>query len=145
MTCAAVPIREFNYPQDYESAVRLWQSLDKGVHFGRSDVPSEIEKKLARDPDLFLVAESDGELVGTVIGGFDGRRGMIYHLAVAHAHRRRGVAEALLREIENRLVARGCIRAFLLVHAENEEARALYEKQDWVLLTDNVVYSKDIA
>jgi ribosomal protein S18 acetylase RimI-like enzyme len=145
VTCAAVLIREFNYPQDYESAVRLWQSMDKGVHFGRSDVPSEIEKKLACDPNLFLVAESDGELVGTVIGGFDGRRGMIYHLAVAHAHRRRGVAEALLREIENRLVARGCIRAFLLVHAENEEARALYEKQDWVLLTDNVVYSKDIA
>ncbi|RJP46125.1 MAG: GNAT family N-acetyltransferase [Anaerolineaceae bacterium] len=138
-------IREFHYPQDYESAERLWKDMEKGVHFSRSDVPAEIEKKLTRDPDLFLVAESDGELVGTVIGGFDGRRGMVYHLAVAQAHRRRGVAEVLMREIEKRLVDRGCIRALLLVHADNVEARGLYEKQDWVLLADNVVYSKDIA
>ncbi|MFZ5855237.1 MAG: GNAT family N-acetyltransferase [Chloroflexota bacterium] len=145
MTPSALLIREFNYLQDYDSAARLWQSMDRGVRFGRSDVPAEIEKKLARDPDLFLVAESDGELVGTVIGGFDGRRGMVYHLAVAHAHRRRGVAEALMCEIEKRLVAKGCIRAFLIAHADNVEARALYEKQDWVLLANDVVYSKDIA
>ncbi len=41
----------------------------------------EIKKKLQRDPDLFL-QEIDNEIVGTIIGGYDGRRGMIYHLAV---------------------------------------------------------------
>lgn len=138
-------IREFQYPRDYEPAARLWQAMDKGVRFGRSDVPAEIEKKLERDPDLFLVAEKDNEIVGTVIGGFDGRRGMVYHLAVAHAHRRNGIAEALMGELEKRLVTKGCIRALLLVHADNAEARALYEKQDWVLLADDVAYSKDIA
>lgn len=138
-------IRQFQYPQDYEPAARLWQSMEKGVRFSRSDVPAEIEKKLARDPDLFLVAEWDGVLVGTVMGGFDGRRGMVYHLAVAHAHRRRGIAEALMRELEKRLIAKGCIRAYLLVHAENMEARALYEQQKWVLLADDVIYSKDLA
>jgi len=141
----AIPIREFHYPQDYEQAARLWQSMDKGAHFSRSDVPAEIEKKLSRDPDLFLVAELDGELAGTVIGGFDGRRGMVYHLAVAASHRRRGVAGALLRELEKRLAAKGCIRSFLLVHANNEEARALYQKHNWVLLDEDVVYSKDLA
>ena len=141
----SIHIREFNFPQDYEQAARLWQGMDKGVRFSRSDVPSEIEKKVARDPDLFLVAEISAEIIGTIIGGFDGRRGMVYHLAVAPAHRRNGVAEALLRELEKRLIAKGCIRAFLLVHAENAEARALYEKQDWSLLADDVVYSKDIA
>ena len=50
---------------------------------GRSDTLAEITKKVQRDPDLFLVAEADGRLIGSVIGGFDGRRGMIYHLAVA--------------------------------------------------------------
>jgi ribosomal protein S18 acetylase RimI-like enzyme len=145
VTDSKILLREFSYSQDYEPATRLWQSMDKGVHFGRSDVPAEIEKKLARDPDLFLVAESGGELVGTVIGGFDGRRGMVYHLAVAHAHRRRGVAEALMHEIEKRLVSKGCIRAFLLVHADNVEARAFYEKQMWTHLDKDVVYAKDIA
>ena len=94
MAGRAILIREFHYPQDYEQAARLWQSMDQGVRFSRSDVPAEIEKKLTRDPDLFLAAELDGELVGTVIGGFDGRRGMIYHLAVAATHRRRGIAKA---------------------------------------------------
>jgi len=141
----AILIREFHYPQDYEQAARLWQNMDKGVHFSRSDVPAEIEKKVARDPDLFLVAELDGELIGTVVGGFDGRRGMVYHLAVAASHRRRGIAEALMCELEKRLIAKGCIRSYLLVHAQNEAARALYEKHNWVLLGDDVVYSKDLA
>jgi ribosomal protein S18 acetylase RimI-like enzyme len=141
----AIPIREFRYPQDYEQAARLWQSMDQGVQFSRSDVPAEIEKKITRDPDLFLVAESGDEIVGTVIGGFDGRRGMVYHLAVAPSQRRCGIARQLMDELEKRLIARGCIRSYLLVHAHNAEARALYEKRDWVLLDEDVVYSKDLA
>lgn len=145
MAVHAISIREFRYPQDYEQAARLWQSMDKGVRFSRSDVPAEIEKKLARDPDLFLVAEQDGELVGTVVGGFDGRRGLIYHLAVAESKRRNGIAAQLMRELEKRLIAKGCIRSYLLVHADNVEARTLYEKHNWVLLDDDLIYSKDLA
>ena len=145
MTPSDPLIREFNYSQDYDSAARLWQSMDKGVRFSRSDVPAEIEKKVARDPDLFLVAEIEGEIIGTVIGGFDGRRGMVYHLAIAHGHRRRGLADLLMAELEKRLVAKGAIRAYLLVHKDNHEARALYEKQNWIHLDDDVIYSKDIA
>jgi ribosomal protein S18 acetylase RimI-like enzyme len=138
-------IREFHYPEDYPHVRGLWENMQKGVHFGRSDVPAEIEKKVARDPDLFLVAEIDGELVGTVIGGFDGRRGLVYHLAVAESQRRNGIADQLMDELEKRLLARGCIRSYLLVHAHNAEARALYEKRCWVLLDEDVIYSKDLA
>ena len=73
-------IREFHFPEDYNSVLHLWKGLEKGVHVGRSDTPAEIEKKIARDPDLFLVAELDSDIIGSVIGGFDGRRGLIYHL-----------------------------------------------------------------
>jgi predicted N-acetyltransferase YhbS len=44
-------------------------------------------KSLQRDPDLFLVAEMDGEIIGSVMGEYDGRRGLVYHLAVAHEFR----------------------------------------------------------
>ena len=138
-------IRKFNYPEDYPQVRSLWENTQKGMHFGRSDVPAEIEKKMARDPDLFLVAEMNGELVGTVIGGFDGRRGMVYHLAVTESQRRNGIAKQLMDELEKRLVAKGCIRSYLLVHKDNAEARALYEKRDWVSLDDDVIYSKDLA
>ena len=75
-------IREFRFSEDYSRAFQLWEGIEKGIHVGPSDAPDEIDKKLERDPDLFLVAEADGDLIGTVIGGYDGRRGFIYHLAV---------------------------------------------------------------
>ena len=53
----------------------------------RSDTLDEISKKIIRDPNLFLVAEQKGVIIGAVIGGFDGRRGLVYHLAVAEKHR----------------------------------------------------------
>ena len=67
-----------------------------------SDTLNEIAKKVQRDPDLFLVAEVDNRLIGTVIGGYDGRRGMIYHLAVANEYRQQGIGEVLMEEVERR-------------------------------------------
>ena len=67
------------------------------------------------------------QLVGTVIGGFDGRRGMVYHLAVAPAYRRRWVASRLMAEVEERLRAKGCIKCYLLVRPDNDEAMEYYE------------------
>jgi len=138
-------IREFRYPEDYPQAARLWQAQTKGVRYGRSDVPEEIEKIIQRDPDLFLIADVDGTLAATIIGAFDGRRGHIYHLAVAESHRRRGIAQALLTEIEKRLIAKGAIRAILVVFANNAEARALYEKNNWEWLDYDVIYGKDLT
>ena len=84
---SGITLREFQYPGDYAAARSLWENAGPGIHVRRSDEPEEIQKKLQRDPDLFLVAESRGRLVGTIIGGFDGRRGLIYHLAVDAAYR----------------------------------------------------------
>ena len=138
-------IREFVYPQDYEQAAQLWRSMESGVRFGASDTPAEIEKKTKCNPELFLVAEEDGKVIGTLIGGFDGRRGTVYHLAVARAQRGRGVATQLLNELEARLKPKGCTRAFLVVYADNAPARALYEKLNWGLMPDDVVYAKDLS
>jgi ribosomal protein S18 acetylase RimI-like enzyme len=139
----SICIREFSYPQDYLHAVQLWQAIEKGIHMGPSDTPVEIEKKLKRDPDLFLVAEADGRLIGTVIGGYDGRRGFIYHLAVGHAHRGNGVGGRLMEEVEKRLRSKGCLRCYLFVTPDNEEAKRYYERRGWQLM-DNLPYAKDL-
>jgi ribosomal protein S18 acetylase RimI-like enzyme len=138
-----VHIREFQYPQDYTDAVHLWQSMERGIRVGPSDAPAEIMKKLEHDPDLFLVAEADEVLVGTVIGGFDGRRGMVYHLAVATEFRRSGLGSRLMTELETRLRQKGCIRCYLLVRPDNSEAMHYYQKTGWNLLDDQV-YAKDL-
>jgi ribosomal protein S18 acetylase RimI-like enzyme len=138
-----ITIREFLYPGDYSDALRLWEKTEKGIHVGASDAPEEIEKKLQRDPELFLVAEANGKLIGTIIGGFDGRRGLIYHVAVVAEFRGQRIGARLMEEVENRLRAKGCIRCYLLVNKDNHEARGFYEKHGWNLLEDTP-YAKDL-
>ena len=94
-----VHIRTFRYPEDYEAVYNLWMEAGSGIHLRRSDEPEEILKKLQRDPDLFLLAEAGGQLVGTVPGGFYGRRGIMYHLAVTKDYRLRGVGTALMDDL----------------------------------------------
>lgn len=124
-------IRQFIFPEDYEGVVRVWETSGPGIHMSPSDQPSEIRKKLLRDPELFLVAEKDHQIVGTVIGGYDGRRGMMYHLAVDPICRRMGIATALLKELEVRLKKLGCIKCYLLVVPENYDAINFYAQNGW--------------
>jgi ribosomal protein S18 acetylase RimI-like enzyme len=139
----AYQIRPFRFPEDYPAVIHLWQSAGPGIHIRRSDEPEEIRKKLQRDPDLFLVAENEGRIVGSVIGGFDGRRGMMYHLAVAADYRQQGMGAALMDALEERLRAKGCIRYYLLVTKDNEPAIRFYEKRGWERM-ELYTYGKDL-
>jgi ribosomal protein S18 acetylase RimI-like enzyme len=136
-------IRKFRFPDDYLAVLELWRTAGPGIHVRRSDQPDEIIKKLERDPDLFLVAESRGEIIGSVMGGFDGRRGMIYHLAVAKDHRQQGLGSALMDTIEESLRRKGCIRSYLLVTKDNQQAMAFYEQRGWECM-DLFAYGKDL-
>jgi ribosomal protein S18 acetylase RimI-like enzyme len=129
---------------DYTAVYALWQGAGGGVTLRPSDQPAEIEKKLARDPDLFLVAECAGKVVGVIMGAWDGRRGWLHDLAVHPDHRRRGVANALLDEVERRLSARGCLKVNLLVHRDNEAARSLYEGRGYQTMTEFVAMGKEL-
>ncbi len=140
-----ITIREFDYPGDLPGVLALWAGIEKGIHTGRSDEPAEIEKKLKRDPDLFLVGEAEGELIASVIGGFDGRRGMIYHLAVAKPYRSRGIGSQLMEEVEKRLRERGCIRCYLLVTTDNDEAMQYYRRHGWERMDHVYPYAKDLS
>ena len=138
-------IREFRFPEDFPQVENLWTSMEKGVSLSRSDTSEEMQKKLAHDPDLFLVAEEDGQIIGTVIGGFDGRRGLLYHLAVSASFRGQGIGSRLMEEIESRLRAKGCLRCYLLVTTDNPEAMEYYEKRDWERMNYVVPFAKNLV
>jgi ribosomal protein S18 acetylase RimI-like enzyme len=132
MTTLILPsIRQFIYPEDYLPVINLWKNAGEGIHLSPSDQPTEIEKKIIRDPDLFLVADYEGILIGSVIGGYDGRRGMLYHLAVEKFYRKTGTASMLLKEIERRLKLKGCLKCYLLVTPDNIDAITFYHKRGW--------------
>ena len=141
---APFKIREFHFPEDYNSVLNLWKGIEKGVHVGRSDTLAEIEKKIARDADLFLVAELDGNIIGSVIGGFDGRRGLIYHLAVAAPLRGVGIGSRLMAEVESRLRAKGCLKCYLLVTRDNSEVGDYYQRRGWRHMHDIHLYGKEL-
>lgn len=140
-----IQIRQFCFPADYQQVIDLWSSIEKGVHVGRSDAPTEIEKKLARDPDLFLVAESESQIIGSVIGGYDGRRGMIYHLAVNAAFRGLGIGSRLMDEVESRLRSKGCLKCYLLVANDNHEVGTYYQERGWKHMNDVQLYGKTLS
>lgn len=143
ITPSNITLRVYRHPQDYPAVIALWNACGPGVQVRRSDEPAEIEKKITRDPDLFLLAESGGAIVGSVLGGFDGRRGLVYHLAVAAEFRRHGIASLLMNELENRLRAKGCIKSYLLVTRENSEAMGFYERRGWERM-DLHIYGKNL-
>jgi ribosomal protein S18 acetylase RimI-like enzyme len=118
-------IRPFEM-RDYEDVLALWQEAGPGIQVRPSDSREEIARRCLRDRELFLVAERDGQVIGVVMGGWDGRRGWIHHLAVALPERGRGVARSLMNALERGFREIGCLKINLLVREGNVAARDLY-------------------
>jgi GNAT superfamily N-acetyltransferase len=94
---------------DISAVLALWTLAE--VEPGQTDDQASLRRLIDRDPGALLVAQAaGGALAGSVIAGWDGWRGSIYRLAVAPAHRRRGVARRLLAAAEERLAALGAVR-----------------------------------
>ena len=113
--------------QDKDQVVALWTEVFPGDAPHNYPVTS-IERKMAVDPELFLVAATEGSIIGTVMGGYDGHRGWIYFLAVKVEHRQRGVATGLMARMEQKLRARGCMKVNLQVRASNSGVVEFYQK-----------------
>jgi ribosomal protein S18 acetylase RimI-like enzyme len=102
-----------------------------------ADTPAAIAVLLDRDPDAVIVADHDGDLIGSIIAGWDGWRCHLYRLAVRPDARRLGVGTALLAAAEERLTALGATRIDAMVLAANDlgqnlwRARGYTEHTDW--------------
>lgn len=111
-------IRPFE-PADYEAAHALWEATP-GVGLSAADERGPIERYLRRNAGLSFVAIDGGEMVGTILCGHDGRRGLIHHLMTVPGARRRGIGGALLRAGLGALRAEGIDKCHLLVVGDNE-------------------------
>lgn len=119
---------------DYENACALWNEVD-GVEICEGDTRDEIRGYLARNPRLSRIAEEEGTLAGAVLCGHDGRRGFIYHLAVAPAFRGRGVGNLLIDDCARGLRGAGIQRALILVAADNSLGREFWLRNGWEQLS----------
>lgn len=111
---------------DEVAVVKLWE--DVFAYPQARNAPAKvIRDKLAVQRDLFFVALEDGQLVGTVMGGYDGHRGWVYSLAVRPDVRRKGIGTELMRRVERELARRGCPKINLQVLASNVATVAFYK------------------
>lgn len=111
--------------KDLSELVALWR--DSGLVTPWNDPHKDIQRKLRVQPDLFLVAEIDDNIIGSVMGGYDGHRGWINYLAVASQYQHHGVAKALVTTVEEGLRKKGCPKINLQVRSNNSEVISFYD------------------
>ena len=128
-TKGGVITREF-VVSDYDGAIALWNGVE-GVEICEGDSREEIAEYLKKNPGLSRVAEADGKIVGVALCSHDGRRGWIYHLAVAPAYRRQKVGKLLLDDCVEGLRTLGLKRAIILVAGDNPAGRQFWLRNGW--------------
>jgi uncharacterized protein len=110
---------------DAEELTSLW--LAAGLRFGEQ-VAAELAAVLERDSLVLVHTDDRGRIAGAVLGTFDGRRGWLNRLAVQPGERGRGIASALVGELERRLIAIGCPQANLLIDMDNADITRFYDR-----------------
>ena len=122
-------IRRFE-EKDRNSVLELWSAC--GLVVPWNDANKDIDRKLEVGAELFLVAEADRRILGTVMGGYEGHRGWINYLGVSPEHRRGGLGHQLVSTLEALLIERGCPKVNLQVRSTNSEVIEYYEKLGYV-------------
>ncbi len=116
-------------PDDTEAVVALWDAC--GLLRPWNDPRRDIARKVAEQPELFLVAEQVGRddertVVGVGMAGYDGHRGWVNYLAVRPDLQGSGLGRAFMAEFERLLTARGCPKVNVQVREGNEQVLGFY-------------------
>jgi len=120
MTMSDFLLRECR-SEDVEAVLDLWQKADATP--GITDNADDLRRAVTESQATVLLAEAEGRIVGSIIGAFDGWRGNIYRMAVHPKYRRRGIARALVSEVEKRLARQGAKRITALVERDHPRRR----------------------
>ncbi len=136
-----VTIRQMRM-DDYPSLIKLWEKAGLPYKPEGRDRRENIEKELEGEASLFLVAEKEGRIIGSVLGTHDGRKGWINRLAVAPDSRRKGVGRALVAEVELQLSRMGIAIVACLVEDWNEDSIRVFRRLGYTSHPDITYFSK---
>lgn len=126
---------------DFDSAVALWQSCE-GIGLSDADSRCSIQRFLDRNPGSSFAAYDGSNLVGTVLGGHDGRRGYLYHLAVHPAYRKNSIGRNLAESCLSALSADGIQKCHLFIFNRNQDGIAFWKSLGWTFRSDIAVISR---
>lgn len=118
-------ITTFDNSRHRDQVVALWNEVF-GYEATHNAPDLVIDKKIEFGDDLIFVAVDEGDVIGTVLAGYDGHRGWIYSMAVTPAHRNKGLGSELLRFAEEKLAEKGCLKVNLQIMEGNEAVESFY-------------------
>jgi len=130
---------------DYDIVYNLWLNTAGMGMNPVDDSPAGIEKYLRRNPDTCFVAENGDGVIGVILSGHDGRRGLIYHLAVKESERERGIGTKLLDCAMEALRNEGIQKIYIIVFKRNESGNAFWEKRGFTIPEDTLYRAKEIT
>ena len=110
---------------DEDAVIGLWAACKLLVP--HNNPRKDIRRKLAVNPEWFLVGEQDGLIVATCMAGYEGHRGWINYLAVSPDAQRCGIASRLMEEAEKLLLKAGCPKINLQVRSTNSQVIEFYK------------------
>ena len=123
---------------DYEAIYALWNSTEQSRRALNpvDDSREGIARYLERNPNTCFAAVIGDRIIGVILTGHDGRRGIIHHMCVHPDYRRMGIAAHLVSLAEEALKKEGIQKVFGLVFSDNETANQFWEKQGYSLRTN---------
>ena len=128
-------IREMQL-EDYDKVYDLWMSI-KGFGIRSIDDSREgVERFIKRNPTTSIVAQMDGEVVGAILCGHDGRRGCFYHVCVKEGYRKHGIGKAMAVAAMKALQAEKINKVCLIAFRDNEVGNRFWKSVGWTFRED---------
>jgi ribosomal protein S18 acetylase RimI-like enzyme len=127
---------------DVEAVLDLWRRAEASP--SPTESAADLRGLLERDPEALLLAEAEGEIVGSLIAGWDGWRATFYRLAVDPTHRRHGLATDLVRTAEERLRALGARRLNAIAESHKPAAMAFWASAGYELQSSRSRFVKNL-
>jgi len=125
--------------KNYEEVIELWRKA--GISVGSTDTEEELEKMVKRNPQLFLIGKIDEKLISVVMGGFDGRRGYVHHLAVDPDYQKKGYGKMMMDVLLDRFRKMRIHKVHLFIEKYNKEIVDFYQNLGWEIRDDLIMMS----
>lgn len=118
--------------EDYQAVYHLWQGIEGFGLRSIDDSEEGISRFLKRNPTTSVVAEENGEIIGSILCGHDGRTGCFYHVCVEKKHRHRGIAKKMTYFSLEALKQEHVSKVSLVAFTKNETGNACWHELGWL-------------
>ncbi len=123
----------------YEEVIQIWRKA--GISIGSTDTKEELQRMIHWNPNLFLIGKIDNKVIGVVMGGFDGRRGYVHHLAIDPDFQKKGYGKILMDFLVKEFLKMKVHKLHLFIEKYNKDVVDFYGNLGWEIRDDLIMMS----